>query len=388
MRMRRHVTSQSMLLRSSGVVLAVLVMSVPSVPGLAAPPPDEPAIVPPVEIQPRQLAALVFTAPTTPRIGPWSALSIVYAGAALDEPVWELRGDFSTKTGRIKFGAGLLFLSGFGSPATTPLTELTMLQACAQRDCWELINTDEVRPFPEYLLGFVRDRHGNYVGEPEYEAYWRLLVQSHYTSAKAFARVARRDVTYVNLFHEPEQYRGKVVHVAGRLVRLLAYPAPDEARAAGVSTIYEAWIMTDAYGENPVCVAFTDLPSGLVVDSTRKYNDEVGFDGYFYKRYRYKAADARKASEFRDAPLLIGHTLTGRFQRGGAVEETENWGHNLIWVFVGVVGGALAIVLALTAWFRFHDRRVRHRLRTSRNQEFVPPSEEESFLPERGNEID
>lgn len=395
MPMCRYNLSLSFLSWNYGVVLAVLVALTLSIVSAAPPekaqseplaPPDVPPIPLPVEFRPEHLASLILTAPTTPLIGRCSAMSIVYAGASIEEPVWDLRGVFSTKAGRINVGATLLFLSGFGPPATMPLSELTMLQAGAHRDCWELINTDELRPFPEFFLapGFIKDRTGNYTAEPEYEAYWRVLVQSHYTSAKAFARKARHDVTYANLFHEPEHYRGEVIHLSGRMIRLQGWPAPAEARAAGVAIIYEAWIMTDAYGENPVCVAFTDLPDGLKVDNDRKYNEEVSVDGYFYKRYRYKAADSRKANEFRDAPLLIAHTLVGRFGRGGPIEETENWGHNLIWVFLSVVGGALVLVVVLTVWFRFHDRRVHHRLSASRNRDFVSPSEEESFLPEDG----
>jgi len=401
MPMCRYVRSRSLLFPDIWAVPAVLVALLLSVPGSAAPPakaqeqppipPDEPPFLQPVEIKPEHLAALTLTAPATPQIGPWSALGVVYAGAGPEASVWSLRGAFSTKAGRINVGASLLFLSGFGPPAATPLTELAMLQAGDHRDCWTLINTDELRPFPDFFLvpGFIRDRHGIYTAEPEYEAYWQVLVQSHYTSAKAFARKAHRDVTYANLFNEPEHYRGQVIHVSGRMIRLQAWPAPDEARAAGVGTIYEAWIMTDAYGENPVCVAFTDLPDGLKVDNERKYNEQVGFDGYFYKRYRYKASDSRKANEFRDAPLLIGHSLTGRFGRGGAGEEEgDSWGHDLIWVFVGAVGGAVVFVALLTVWFRYHDHRIRHRLSASRHRDFVPPSEEETFFPESAQGVD
>lgn len=384
MRMRRQILSRSIVFRSRLVVLAIFValLSAAAPPQNEQPksalPTDAPPLVQPLEIKAEHLATLSIAAPFSPRIGPWSALSAVYVGASLDAPLWNLRGAFSTRAGRIDAGTGLLFLTGFGPSATMPLMELTMLQAGDHRDCWNLINTDELRRFPKYFLepGFIRDRRGIFNGDLEYEAYWQLLVQAHYTSAKAFARAARRDVTYVHLFNEPERYRGEVVHLSGRLVRLLAFPAPDEARAAGVSHLYEAWIMTDTYGENPVCVAFTDLPAGLKADNERKYNDNVGFDGYFYKRYRYKAADSKKANEFRDAPLLIGHTLTGQFGTGESSEE-ESWGQSLIWIFMGVVGSAMAGVLALMGWFRYHDRRVRHRLRASRNREFVPPSETE-----------
>lgn len=375
MRRCRQVPLRSFFLRDCGRVSSVLLLLV--LPSFAA---AKPIFEPFIEFQSAYLATLTVTASCTPQVGPWTALSAVYAGASLDSPVWDLRGVFSTRPGRINTGAGLLVLTGFGPSAATPLTELVMLQAAEQRDCWTLINTDELRPFPKYFLtpGFIRDRHPISVGVPEHEAFWQILVLAHYTSAKAFAGSTRRDVTYANLFNEPEHYRGQVVHVSGRLIKLLANPAPHEARAAGLGTFYEGWIMTDPYGENPVCVAFTDLPSGLQVDNERKYNDEVSIDGYFYKRYRYKAVDSKKPNEFRDAPMLIGHTLLGRFNKPAVAENTEsdNWGHSLIWVFMGVIGGAAAGVIGLTFWFRYHDSRVRHRLRASRNVDFVPPSEE------------
>lgn len=375
MRRCRQVPMRSFPLRDCRTVSAVLLLLV--LPSFAT---AEPLFKPFIEFKSEYLGALTVTAPCTPSVGPLAALSAVYAGASLDSPVWDLRGFFSTRSGRINAGASLLVLTGFGPSATMPLTELVMLQAAELRDCWTLINTDELRPFPKYFLtpGFIRDRHAIPVGVPEYEAFWQTLVLAHYTSAKAFAASARRDVTYAHLFNEPEHYRGQVIHVSGRLIRLLANDAPNEARAEGLGRFYEGWIMTDAYGENPVVVAFTDLPSELQVDNERKYNVEVGFDGYFYKRYRYKAADSKKPNEFRDAPMLIGHTLLGRFEKAGAIENTEadNWGHSLIWVFMGVVGGAAAGVIGLTLWFRYHDGRVRHRLHASRNADFVSPSEE------------
>lgn len=379
--MIRQSSAPWFLFRVRRTVLCVLVALLFPVFAFAATPEQEKSesrSLTPVEFKPEHLATLTITAPCTPRIGHWSSLAAVYTGASLDVPVWDLRGIFSTKPGRINVGASLLFLTGIGPPATTPLMELVMLQAGAYRDCWELINTDEVRPIPKYFLtpGFIRDRDDLHNGAPEYEAFWQILVQAHYTSTKAFAQAARRDVTYVHLFNEPEHYRGEVVHLSGRLIRLRGFAAPAEARAAGVANLYEAWIMTDAYGENPVCFTFTDLPDSLKVDNQRRYNEEVGFDGYFYKRYRYKAADSKKANEFRDAPLLIGHSLMGRFETKAASDEAESWGHNLIWVFMGVVGGALLGVIALTGWFRYHDRRIRHRIRASRKADFVPPSEE------------
>jgi hypothetical protein len=370
-------------------VLAALAASV----ALAAPPdadkakpreaPVEPPPFQPLEARPENLAALAFTAPLTPHVGPWSALADVYAGAHPDVRVWDLRGPFSTKPGRIQAGAASLFLTGFGP--FPGVNELAMLQAGEVRDCWTLVNTDELRPFPPFFLkpGMIRDRNSNGFanGDPEIDIFCQILALAHFTSAKAFAKAARHDVSYAHLFNEPEQYRGQVVHVSGRLVRLQRFKPPDDARGLGVSNQYEGWIMTDRYGENPACVVFTALPDGLRIDEDRRLNiEDVGFDGYFYKRYRYKAYDSKKANEFRDAPLLIGHTLRGSFGPNAKEEAAEdNWGHNIIWLFVSVVGGTVLGVIGLTCWFRYHDRRVRRRILASRDTGFVPPPVEEPF---------
>jgi hypothetical protein len=332
----------------------------------------------PFVIQPENMVVLTAGAWFAPRSGPWCAFTALVAGAHPDIQVWNLRGPLSTRPGRIQIGAGSLFLAGFGPAAAAPLVELATLQAGDDRSCWDLINTDRLRPFPPLLIeeGRIRDRNGIFNGDPEVEAYSQVLVLAHYTSAKAFAQAARHDLSYANLFNEPERYRGQVVHVSGRLIKLLRFDPPDEARGAGVGDLYEGWIMTDDFGENPLCAVFTDLPAGLKIDNRRRLNVQVGFDGYFYKRYRYKAFDTKKANEFRDAPLVIGHSLTGRFGPGVAAETEagDNWGHNLMWVFLGMVGGSLLIVVVLTSWFRYNDRRIRRRISATRPSEFVPPS--------------
>ncbi len=334
----------------------------------AGPPRNAVSLTTPAEFRAEHLAIMTVAVSLSPFASSHAALSDVYLGASLDPPVWELRGVFSTRPGRINAGASLLFLTGFGPSSTTPLTETAMLQAGQERDCWEMIDTDTVRPIPEVFLqpGLIRDRHDITIGNPEYEAFWNILVQAHYTSTEAFAKAARRDVTYVHLFNEPERYRGKVIHLAGRLIRLRRYDAPDEARAAGLADLYEGWIMTDEYGKNPVCVAFTDLPDGLKVDNERKYNEPVTFDGYSYKRYRYQASDGK----LHDVPMLVGRAPVGQFA-SEEPGESDNWGHHVMWGFLAVVGGTVVGVLVLTAWYRYQDHRVRQRLHNSRNTQFV-----------------
>ncbi len=382
MRMRRQPTSQSFVSGGRWMALSVLTALLAAVVACAAAPekakekPAEP-LFQVIDIKSENMAVLTIGAEFAPGSGPWCGFSSLVAGSHPEVQVWNLRGPLSTRPGRIQIGASTLFLNGFGRNAA--LNDLATLQAGDDMNCWNLINTDEVRPISKAMFenGLIRDRHGIFNGDLEIEAYSQFIVMAHYTSERAFAKAARRDVTYMHLFNDPERYRGEPIHLAGRLVRLLRFDPPDEARAEGVSNLYEGWIMTDAYGENPACVVFTDLPPGLKIDGDRRLNIDVGFDGYFYKRYRYKAFDTKKSNQFRDAPLLIGHTLTGNFGAdAGGVDASDNWGHNLIWVFMSVVGGALAAVIVLTFWFRFHDRRINNRLTETRHTGFVPPPDE------------
>ncbi len=398
MRMPRQSTSRSWLFQSCRMILCVLAVLEVST-AMAGPPgennaasPTDPPFFQSFEARPENLAVLTITAPLTPGGGSWSALADLYAGTHPDLRVWDLRGPFSTKPGRIQVGTASLFLTGFGP--LRGVNELAMLQAGEDRDCWVLINTDELRPFPPFFLkpGMIRDRNGIFNGDPEIDVYCQILALAHFTSAKAFAKAARHDVSYAHLFNEPERYRGQVVHVSGRLVRLRRFDPPDDARGLGVSDLYEGWIMTDRYNENPACVVFTSLPAGLKIDEGRRLNIEgVSLDGYFYKRYRYKAYDSKKANEYRDAPLLIGHTLRGPFGSSAKEEDTQDdWGHNLIWVFVCVVGGTVVGVIGLTIWFRYQDRRIRNRLAASRHTDFVPPPslvdrEDDEPLVDRGS---
>src|SRR5262249_55395940 len=152
---------------------------------------------------------------------------------------------------------------------------------------------------------------------------------------------ARRDLTYAQIFANPADYRGQVVHIDGRLKKLARLEPPLRARADGVSDQYEAWIFNDAYGENPFVAVFTELPASLrSAVGEKKINIEVSFDGYFFKKFRYKAIDS-KEGKARDAPVLIGHTLAVRSQPPAAGEAGAEWGNHVMAVFLGIIAFAV-----------------------------------------------
>jgi hypothetical protein len=290
--------------------------------------------------------------------------------------------------GRQQLGAQTLFLTGFTSVRDLPsaVAELAVLQAGddARPDavaCWSLLDTNRVQPFPAAYKepGIIRDGKDISLGLPETAAYSTILTMAYYTSEAAFRKAARTDLTYAQVFADPARYRGEVIHIIGRLRRLSRLDPPLEAKAQGVSDLYEAWIFNDAFGMNPFVAVFPVLPARMNdmvgQDKVKDRLVEVSFDGYFYKKFRYKAADS-KEGKAREAPVFIGRTLVLRSQPTPGAQEGEDWSGEMMAVFLGIVGLGVVVVVGLTWWFRRSDERVRRRLVASRHPEFPPPGDD------------
>src|SRR5207247_572836 len=115
----------------------------------------------------------------------------------------------------------------------------------------------------------------------------------------------------------------------------------------------------------PMCLVFTELPPGLAV--AEQVDRPISFDGYFFKRYRYKAGDT-----WRDAPLLIGRTVV-LGQPAQPQEEERSVGDDYLYSIAGLFAAALFLGIGLTWWYRRGDQQVQSRLAESRNVEFVEP---------------
>jgi hypothetical protein len=361
------------LARLQGALAALLV--VVATPLWAEPPDagDEPPL-PAVDARPFRHAAECVLAGDRPGAGAWAATDWLLYGQEREARVAGVRGPMSRRDGRTQLGAGTLFLNGLTTAPAGALSGLAILDAGHELDCWRLVNTEEVRPFPDALKQWVHDELTLSADPLEADAYTEILVMAYYTSPEAFRKAARHDLAYVHLFQEPAKYRGEVVHVEGRLKRVLRFDPPEAAVLAGVSDLYEGWIFDEIRGANPVCVVFTRLPPG--VELNRPIELHVAFDGYFFKKLRYRVASPTNPRQRYDAPLLIGNTLTLSPAPAEAGEPAGEWGHSLMAVFLVVVGGGIAFVAWLAWWFRRDDRRVRARVRGAAEVVLPEPEEE------------
>lgn len=207
--------------------------------------------------------------------------------------------------------------------------------------------------------------------ESEQRSYSIFLYQASRISTEAFRRGARKELTYANVFNHPGKYRGQVVHIEGTLKQLTRFDPPATARVAGVADVYEGWIFDLHYGQQPWCVLFTELPPGVSVGE--RLSVPVQFDGYLFKRYKYKARGTLKGEDWPRAPLLVGRTLT--VAAAPAVVETyeNDWVGSLVPIFLGLVAGSIGLAFGLAWWFRRGDRRVHQRVAAVSQREFVEP---------------
>jgi len=192
----------------------------------------------------------------------------------------------------------------------------------------------------------------------EGNAYWHTVILAHTTTVEAFANSTRRDITFAHLFQEPEKYRGEVVHYEGRLTRVRRFETPRDIKSAyDIPYQYEGWIFDPlVHGANPMCVIFTELPAPI--DVKEKLEQYVAFDGYFFKTWRYAGGDHERIS-----PILIGKSpVLKKPAEVGLTDRTITFSSAMITAFLGMVALVIALIIALSVWYRRGDQRIKTRI--------------------------
>jgi len=201
----------------------------------------------------------------------------------------------------------------------------------------------------------------------------QAIVFANEVPADVFAKSAtdNEHVTFAHLWRDSERYRGKVIPINGRLVRLRKLDAPKEALARGVPFVYEGWIQGPTRDSYPFWVIFPILPEGL--KEAEKMDREVSFNGYFLVKMTYKAANSKSLQ----TPLLVGPTVLLK-DTPIAVPVSSPISLSVIAVVLGVVTCAAASVVLLSWYFRRGDRALQERLEQLQKQRTVALPDQET----------
>ncbi|HLQ43598.1 MAG TPA: hypothetical protein VK137_02625, partial [Planctomycetaceae bacterium] len=108
--------------------------------------------------------------------------------------------------------------------------------------------------------------------------------------------------TFVDLYRAPDVYHGKLVTFRGHVLRLVSFPAGENAH--GLQQLHEAWLYVGEAQQNPVVVVCSELPQGIPTGSDILV-DSVSATGYFFKRYGYED----RTGQPRFAPLILAQRL-------------------------------------------------------------------------------
>jgi hypothetical protein len=257
-------------------------------------------------------------------------------------------------------------------------------------------------PIDEYLAG-VRDHTRTATSRSNIDEFWgycQIMHQIALTPARALANSGREGPqgNRKDLVRNPAEYRGRVIHIEGRLKRLRQFDAPSLltsrglqphwAQAAstagmlatpggpgpllaaslqfpgrtGLLTLYEGWVYVHPDDGEPWNVIFCDLPPELTVGEDVDY--PVAFDGYFFK-----ALKLRFGKKDLSVPQLLGKTI--QMQTGGAADGgrgpagpglADAFSTGFVITLTALAAAVIALLVGLAWWFRHGDRRVRSRL--------------------------
>ena len=146
----------------------------------------------------------------------------------------------------------------------------------------------------------------------------------------------------------------------GRLARVRRFDPSRFSKPEGINAEYEGWIYDPkSYASNPMCVYFSELPTGVEVNDTLSV--PVKFDGYFFKALPLQD-DQPQRRGLRNAPLLIGRTVEVTAVDMTPVEHGITINKDMITAFLGMLVVTMTLALGIAFFYRRGDRATRSRI--------------------------
>ncbi|QDT46785.1 hypothetical protein Pan258_08050 [Symmachiella dynata] len=241
-------------------------------------------------------------------------------------------------------------------------------------------DNDPTRLDPTLLSNLYDNKLG--IRNAEQGAYYKILAQARELSEQQLESAAADAVTFAQMFTDPDDYRGRLVTIHGRVKQLT--PMQAVKNDFGIETVYEAWMLTPDSGTNPVLMHFTNIPEGIPTGTDLDL--DCRFTGYFFKKYAFVAQHGPHSTT-----MLLGKELRWTPPQTIAPEL------GLAPYILGVVV-LMGVVLAALFWrYSAGDRRFRRTqlqriqhaaheplvdLETAPLQELQPATEEEPPGPD------
>lgn len=157
-------------------------------------------------------------------------------------------------------------------------------------------------PVDQQLMQHVADKTSDRSKTP----YYHLIALAAAAPSDLLEKHARRDVTFKQLWDDPEKYRGELVYLKGYVRGLQSWKPTDEEyfNPAKLDTLYDGYLITQDSRPNAFILVVPRIADGMPIGTN--ISENISFAGYFFKLWNYQAADGT----IRSAPLLIGQIVT------------------------------------------------------------------------------
>ncbi|MCO6456707.1 MAG: hypothetical protein J5I93_15520, partial [Pirellulaceae bacterium] len=225
---------------------------------------------------------------------------------------------------------------------------LPALQAAATPDGPTLEQVVELSRMQSLLdqVALRRVEDNTVLRAAESDAWFRLLEQLAAAEPQALTQASTGAVGYLQLYKQPDVYRGKLVTVRGQA--RLAYRVQAPENIYGIDAYYIFWVKPAGGPDLPLVVYSLELPPGFpqvqakaVDQAANRLNEDVEFTGYFFKRWAYAAQNGANT-----APLLLARAPRW-YPRTGLVARSVELPSLAATLAIVAVG--LGVALALTA---------------------------------------
>ena len=216
------------------------------------------------------------------------------------------------------------------------------IRALPFRNVTEVETSNETVHFPgvdaDALLAIEDDRPLRAAERKAWFNLWRVLRE---TDEQTLRANSLGPTGFVQLFKQPEVYRGKLVDVSGTVHS--AHWAETSMNDLELDGYFVCWIRPPGGANAPMAVYVIELPPEF--PTGEDVRESVMLTGFFFKRMAYLAKDGS-----RTAPLIQAKTV--HWQRAtesvaGSKTSLETAGN--LWIGLAVAG-SLAVAIMLAVW--------------------------------------
>jgi hypothetical protein len=173
------------------------------------------------------------------------------------------------------------------------------------------------------------------LSKEEMPAYWRLMAWQQHQSTRELRERAKKDVTFKQLWHEPQKWRGRLVEIPVHL-RQTAKVEDLAENPLGLTTMQEVWGWNSDSQPYWYWLVCPQLPPGM--PTGQNIFEEATFVGYFLKLLPYEDHQGKTLA----TPLLIGR-LIWHPSADNPLARSDEW----TWPWFAAAGLAL---LAAARW--------------------------------------